>query len=617
MLLGTYRNEERPDLPQQLPGVHALVLDRLHDEAINQLSQAMLGAQGADPQLLSTLIQETEGNTFFIVEVMRAWAEEAGQLGAIRADTLSTEVFTRGMDELLQRRIRQVAVQDQGLLQLAAVAGRQLDPAVLGKLTDPITLAPWLQHCDDAAILNVVAGNWQFAHDKLREALLLQLAYDEKQALHRQVAEATEATYPDDSAYYPILLEHWYQAGDLDQEIHYLDPVAETLINYTAEYKQAQLLLERGLSVLAPDDDRRVALLNWQTQALRLQSLLNSAQEYALQARELALQANDQHGLGTSIHNLGHIFQRQSELDQALEFYQQSLSIRQTINDRIGMGFTTNNIGSISLVNGNIGEAVNCFRQALDIANDQEDRRLQYVALINLGAGYQQQGQYDQAETFLHQVLDRAQALGDLQFLHHIWSQLGICARNQKKRDDAYHYYVQALEIATKLNLEIERGASLNNLGLLLLDIGRYEEAENYFTESIEIKKIHGSTWDIPSTYNNLGFLYLKTQDNRAWGTFQSALSLSWSSEIIPLVLESLIGLAFLYLQQNQLIESAELVGLVQHHPNLIDDVRFWIDELLPELEQVLDPTNLQVALERGKGLDLKAVVQDLLSALA
>ncbi|MCP4997000.1 MAG: serine/threonine-protein kinase PknK, partial [Gammaproteobacteria bacterium] len=43
LIIGSYRDDERPDLPQQLPQMQAISLDRLSPDNMRQLSQAMLG----------------------------------------------------------------------------------------------------------------------------------------------------------------------------------------------------------------------------------------------------------------------------------------------------------------------------------------------------------------------------------------------------------------------------------------------------------------------------------------------------------------------------------------------------------------------------------------------
>lgn len=62
MLLGTYRDDECPELPLRLPRMHVQRLQRLGQEAIAELSARMLGEAGKQPWLVEYLARQTEGN---------------------------------------------------------------------------------------------------------------------------------------------------------------------------------------------------------------------------------------------------------------------------------------------------------------------------------------------------------------------------------------------------------------------------------------------------------------------------------------------------------------------------------------------------------------------------
>jgi predicted ATPase len=172
----------------------------------------MLGQAGRQPELVKLLQHETEGNTFFIVEVVRALAETAGQLDRVGEMTLPRSVFAGGMRAVVARRLQRTPEAAYPLLQVAAVAGRRLDLELLQRLAPTTPIEPWLNSCAEASVLEVQEGRWRFAHDKLREGLLLELPAAQRKSLHRQVAEALEGLYTADlSPFYPRLAHHWSQ----------------------------------------------------------------------------------------------------------------------------------------------------------------------------------------------------------------------------------------------------------------------------------------------------------------------------------------------------------------------------------------------------------------------
>jgi tetratricopeptide (TPR) repeat protein len=202
--------------------MQVLKLARLSEADIADLSGAMLGGVGRERRVVDLLRHETEGNAFFVVEVVRALAERSGRLEQIATMTLPDKVFAGGMREIAQRRLKRVPEDARSLLRLAAVAGREVDLNVLRALDPAMNLDIWATACVSAAVLDVQEDRWRFAHDKLREGVLVAIPENELPALHRQVAEAIEKVYPDDPESYATLAYHFQQAGIRDKAVQYL-----------------------------------------------------------------------------------------------------------------------------------------------------------------------------------------------------------------------------------------------------------------------------------------------------------------------------------------------------------------------------------------------------------
>ena len=68
----------------------------------------MIGEAGNDPRLVSLLEKETEGNAFFLVEAVRALAEEAGQLDRVSKMVLPETISPGSIRSVLVRRLDRV-----------------------------------------------------------------------------------------------------------------------------------------------------------------------------------------------------------------------------------------------------------------------------------------------------------------------------------------------------------------------------------------------------------------------------------------------------------------------------------------------------------------------------
>jgi tetratricopeptide (TPR) repeat protein len=223
LLIGTYRDDEQPHLPEVLPRMQVLKLERLTKQGVAELSVSMLGEVGRREPVVRLLQRETEGNPFFLVEVVRALAEEAGQLERVGVMTLPATVFAAGVWELVQRRLDRVPEGARPLLRLAAVAGRELDLDVLWTLAPEVDLERWLATCADVAVLEVDGEQWRFAHNMLREGILDALTEEVLSGLHRKVAETLERSFPERAKEQAGIQAHlWERAEESEKAIEYL-----------------------------------------------------------------------------------------------------------------------------------------------------------------------------------------------------------------------------------------------------------------------------------------------------------------------------------------------------------------------------------------------------------
>lgn len=246
LVLASYRNDERADLPQQLPGSHYMQLERLNSTQVAELAHSMLGSLGRNEQVLAILEKESEGNTYFLIEVVRALAERSGGLAAIGREELPQAVQTGGIQAILSRRLERVPQRFQERLQQAAVSGRQLDLAVLRQLDADADA--FLQECANAAVLEVFEQQWRFSHDKLREAVLSSLSAAKRRLLHGQVAMAMEQAYSDNCAPQAVRLAfHFQEAERPDQAAHYAVIAAE-LARQAGALREAIANLDRALA---------------------------------------------------------------------------------------------------------------------------------------------------------------------------------------------------------------------------------------------------------------------------------------------------------------------------------------------------------------------------------
>jgi serine/threonine protein kinase len=250
LFVGSYRDDERPDLPREVPLLRVLKLGRLTGEGIAALAASMLGEAGRRPWVVDRLHRETEGNPFFLVEVVRALAEDAGALSRVGIEPMPATLPAGGVHLIVRRRLDQVPRRARPLLEAAAVIGRRLDPALLRRLDPAADVEALIRTCANVAVLDVSEGGWRFAHDKLREGLLSALSVPGRVALHRRVAAAIEAEYGDAPEQTMALAHHWAQAGDTENEARYSALAGEQALQ-SSDYAGAAAFFERAIAIVS------------------------------------------------------------------------------------------------------------------------------------------------------------------------------------------------------------------------------------------------------------------------------------------------------------------------------------------------------------------------------
>jgi len=214
LIVGSYRDDERPTLHQELPLMRHLKLERLSPQDIHDLTQAMLGRVQRHQEIVELLQRETKGNAFFIVEVVRAIVESSGGLNEVGRATLPRTVFEGGVQQVIQRRLQRVEEEALELLKWSAIVGKAIDLGLLALLRPQARLEAWLDSCTSAAILELVGDRWRFSHDRIRDVLLRSLDDDERARRHGQIAQALEELYGASEEWAGVLAYHWQRAGD-------------------------------------------------------------------------------------------------------------------------------------------------------------------------------------------------------------------------------------------------------------------------------------------------------------------------------------------------------------------------------------------------------------------
>ncbi len=420
LVIGTYRDDEMPALGTRYPDVATLTLQRLASPEIAMLSQSILGSAGNSPNLVNLLRQETEGNAFFVVEVVRALAEHAGSLNKISTAELPITVITGGIQQILQRRLTFITEADLAILRLAAVLGRDLDLVVLEHATAKQADEGWLTRCAAAAVLERQDKLWRFVHDKLRSAVLVDLPEDIRPGLHRVIAGALEETYPEGKAFSAALAHHWSMAGEAVKEAHYAIAAGNYALSLNA-YLDARKHLARALEVLATLPDSEAARRERIDALLTLVQASIAADPPATQLTRLeeaetllkSLPEGDRRRELTIAYWRGRAFMYKNELLQALGQFQQVLAGAKELNDPEMIAIPSNAIGVATTFRGQHAKGKPLLQQARMLFEKLGNWREWVSASSFYGVALASMGEFEEAKQSVQAAIQRAIQMND------------------------------------------------------------------------------------------------------------------------------------------------------------------------------------------------------------
>ncbi len=171
------------------------------------------------PRLVARIYEETEGNPFFLSEVVNLMAQE----GTLSDDSVSDIAIPDGVKEALGRRLDRVSEDTNELLQTAAVVGREFTFDTLRLMNDSTddALLASIEEAVEARVIEEMdrPGRYRFTHALMQETLLGELTTTRRVRIHGMVGDALEKRWGAAAEERPTrLAEHFVEAAMLSPD---------------------------------------------------------------------------------------------------------------------------------------------------------------------------------------------------------------------------------------------------------------------------------------------------------------------------------------------------------------------------------------------------------------
>ncbi len=428
LLLLTYREEEvgqslrsflaHLDRERLRQDIALVSLSRAHTETM--LLTILPGAASLPAGMLDALYGLTEGNPFFLEEVLKTvlmagelvWVEDGWHWK--RTDTWR---IPRSLQDVIELRLTRVSTDARRVLQLAAVAGRRFDFALLQRITqhDEASLVELMREVIAAQlVMEESAEQFAFRHALTQQAIAAGLLARERRALHGTIAQALEQLHAAaldsslaDLAYHCTEAERWsdaleyakraaeqaqalsaphvsveqwtrvmHAAGQLGQAVPPTSYRARGQAYATlGDFEQAKTDYERALLAARQAEDGRLEGLS----LLDLGVLWTSrdyqrAGVYFQQAVDLAAHLGDAELHAQSLNRLGNWLLNTGQSAEALAKHHEALELFEAQHDQPGMAETFDLLGTVYSLGGDPLNAVLMYGRAIEVLRVVDNR---------------------------------------------------------------------------------------------------------------------------------------------------------------------------------------------------------------------------------------------------
>ncbi len=268
------------------PATRRIQLRGLPLGATTELVQGAAG-RPVETEVTAAIQQRADGNPFFATELARLVATEHGQAEALVAVASGGDVPS-GVRDVVRRRIALLPEPTVGVLQVAAVIGRDVD---LDLLTTAVGngLDGVLDAIDPAVVHRLMApvperpATFRFSHALVREVVADDVSALRRARIHLAVADALAERSEglDDAA--EIMAEHLWAAAPLgvgDRAAEALERAAEVAVRRYA-FESAEGLLSRAVQLRRTGGGSKADAEAELVTASRLLSIQRSVHGYA------------------------------------------------------------------------------------------------------------------------------------------------------------------------------------------------------------------------------------------------------------------------------------------------------------------------------------------------
>jgi predicted ATPase/class 3 adenylate cyclase len=465
-----------------------IALNALEPNECALLINNLFGAQKLPTEIQNQIIKRTEGNPFFVKELLHSLIDRG--LLKCEDEQISPVSIEKEFQvpELLQSiimaRIDCLAPSEKLTLQTASVIGRIFQKRLLAgvmktsisnkefeKSLNELQLSEFILRHLQTNIVSVKTGfekEYIMKDNLVQDVVYSTMLLSQRQRLHKQVGEVIESEYSKNKEeFVEILADHFEKGKVLEKSIFY--------------YRKAA---DRSKYIFANEE----------------------AIYFYLKILKLSEEAhNDPLDLLEVHESLGEVYALIAKYSLAIDQYNEALKY---YKDTTAIARICYKCGQVYERWGKYNKALELFNNGLRLLNGNSESLQVSQIYAGMGMVYYRQGNYTDANMLNVRALQILEKEGNESEIADTYNNLGIIYCKMGDLEKSLEYHKKCLYLRETSRHMSGLAASNNNLGYLYQLQNNLDEAIKYYSRSIELCKKIGNLHGLARTYDNLSQLY-------------------------------------------------------------------------------------------------------------
>lgn len=316
----------------------------------------------------------------------------------------------------------------------------------------------------------------------------------------------------------------------------------------------------------------------------------------------------------------GFFLLRQGQHPQARELLLNSLYILRPLSDagsseaREAMGYTLAFLGMVTAALGEYASGNNYLHEGLQIKRENNDRWGIAFCLRQLGLLAYYEGAYEDSYRLLSESLDVSRAIGNAWATAYSLDFLSTAAYARGAYSEAEKLLKEGLTLSQGVGDRFTTAYGLNGLSQVKKALGNYVEAEQLLQKSISIWREIGDQASLAQSLNMMGEVLLDTENwPDAQSYFREALSVARNAQVVPVMLDALLGDAILRAREGLHDSAFKVTSFIRDHPSGTQTTKSRASELHAELMQKLPVERLSALQASAETVGLDPLIEDVL----